>query len=146
MNATDPDRRATADRHREFAAENFAIADRFEDSAHDTVRRLSRIYRRAARKHLRAAAHIETAVILRLRHLDQGCIDAYRRYRKQPSAARWAAYVIAAKREATERHRYETGRADVEPSRISKYAKAEAMPSLASADSQSCAAGRLVTR
>ena len=110
MKATAPDRRAAVVRERDLAAGNFAIADRLEDSAHETVRRLARVYRRAAFKHLDAAGKIVTAAEFRLRHLDQKHIEAYRRDRKQPSAAKWDA--------TSERHRYETGRTDAEPPRI----------------------------
>ena len=112
---TAPDRRAAADRLREFADENFAVAHRLEDSAHESVRQLARVYRRTALKQLSAARRIETAATLRLRLLDQRRIEAYRRYRKRPSAATWNAYLTAAKREPTEHHRWETGRIDAEP-------------------------------
>ena len=118
MKATAPDRRAAVVRERDLAAGNFAIADRLEDSAHETVRRLARVYRRAAFKHLDAAGKIVTAAEFRLRHLDQKHIEAYRRYCKQPSAAKWDAYLAAAQRATSERHRYETGRTDAEPPRI----------------------------
>ena len=79
---------------------------------------LAQVYRRAWRKHLSAAINIEGAAELRLRHLNQKRLEAYRRYRKQPSAAMWAAYLTAAQKETSERHRYETGQTDAEPPRI----------------------------
>ena len=45
--ATAPDRRAAADRERELAEENVRTADRLGDSAHETVRGLAQVYRRA---------------------------------------------------------------------------------------------------